>query len=467
MKKRKSEEYLLPSPKRFCSQESKTNLFSVSNVNLFQYKYPVPDDPGEPDIDEFIESFNRPDSQLDIDGSDPAAIEQKGTIINFVNNSNNTNTFTFNNQTSNHNHQTSNPVYTVDNFWGLPMIVKEIFASKKITKFYDWQIECLSSQTLLQGGNLIYSLPTSGGKTLVAEITLLRTVILKNKKALFVLPFVSIVTEKVQSLEEFGRKLSFQVEGYYGGEGVMPPPPGNQICVATIEKANSIINNLIEEGRLSELGCVVVDEFHMISTEGRGHILELLLTKILYVSNNGVQIIGMSATIPNLEELCDWLYATPYQHNFRPVPLQEYYKVGDTLHSKDGVVVKKFAVSPQFSKTDPDQISDICLEVIPESSVLVFCSSKDSTEQTAEMLAKVFEHHPHLIKHKADEKQSILQKITATSGQHICSTLRRVIPFGIAYHHAGLTHDERNIVEQGFRDRLINVICCTSTLAAD
>lgn len=71
---------------------------------------------------------------------------------------------------------------------------------------------------------------------------------------------VSIVMEKVASLEEFGRILNFSVDGYYGSEGIMPPPPGNGICVATIEKANSIVNALIEGDRLMELGCIVVDE---------------------------------------------------------------------------------------------------------------------------------------------------------------------------------------------------------------
>lgn len=47
---------------------------------------------------------------------------------------------------------------------------------------------------------------------------------------------VAIVNEKVSQLEEFGRRLSFRVDGYHGSEGVVPPPPGNQIMVATIEK---------------------------------------------------------------------------------------------------------------------------------------------------------------------------------------------------------------------------------------
>jgi hypothetical protein len=70
--------------------------------------------------------------------------------------------------------------------------------------------------------------------------------------------------EKVTSLEEFGRLLSFNVDGYYASEGIMPPPPGNGVCVATIEKANSILNALIEADRLAELGCIVVDEIRIL-----------------------------------------------------------------------------------------------------------------------------------------------------------------------------------------------------------
>jgi hypothetical protein len=66
--------------------------------------------------------------------------------------------------------------------------VKEIYARRGITNFYDWQLECLNSPSLLNGKNLIFSLPTSGGKTLVAEITLLRWAVLHQKKTLFVLP---------------------------------------------------------------------------------------------------------------------------------------------------------------------------------------------------------------------------------------------------------------------------------------
>lgn len=128
---------------------------------------------------------------------------------------------------------------------------------------------------------------------------------------------------------------------------------------------------------------VVVDELHMVGDSGRGYLLELLLTKIRYISqkqnttgsvhilfffilpdffhdfsdfssakcanvsfcrslSEGVQIIGMSATLPNLSLLASWLGAELYQTDYRPVPLQEHLKVACNIYDQSLSVVRQF-----------------------------------------------------------------------------------------------------------------------------
>ncbi|XP_076295876.1 helicase POLQ-like [Lasioglossum baleicum] len=358
-------------------------------------------------------------------------------------------------------------------FYGLPDAVRDLILKiKGINKIYKWQDECLSSDAIKIRKNFVYALPTSGGKTLVAEILMLKEIICNKKNAIFILPFVALVQEKVESMAPFALELNFLIEEYAAAKGHYPPKKRrkkNCIYICTIEKALGLINSLIEEDRLNEIGVMVVDELHLLGESGRGATLEVLLTTALYV-NEHIHIIGMSATIGNLKEIAEFLNADLYTGNFRPIEIKEYVKCNDDiwlvdLKSEDLLTDPKkinYPYSDNAAIIDPDRIGGLVTDVVPQDSCLVFCSSRKNCENVALLLTKVL--FRSLEEHKKAEKQNLLTALQTEEG--LCPILRRTIKFGVAYHHSGLTAEERRLLEDAFRAGILCVICCTSTLAA-
>lgn len=80
----------------------------------------------------------------------------------------------------------------------LIIVIFQKYIARGVECMFAWQIECLSNYKVMQEKqNLVYSAPTSAGKTLVAEILLIKTVLERQKKVIFILPFVSVVREKM------------------------------------------------------------------------------------------------------------------------------------------------------------------------------------------------------------------------------------------------------------------------------
>ncbi|XP_024101857.2 helicase POLQ-like isoform X6 [Pongo pygmaeus] len=293
-------------------------------------------------------------------------------------------------------------------FYSLPSKVRDLYAQfKGIEKLYEWQHTCLTLNSVQERKNLIYSLPTSGGKTLVAEILMLQELLCCQKDVLMILPYVAIVQEKL----------------------------------------------------------------HMIGEGSRGATLEMTLAKILYTSKT-TQIIGMSATLNNVEDLQKFLQAEYYTSQFRPVELKEYLKINDTIYEVDskaenGMTFSRllnYKYSDTLKKMDPDHLVALVTEVIPNYSCLVFCPSKKNCENVAEMICKFLSKE--YLKHKEKEKCEVIKNLKNIGNGNLCPVLKRTIPFGVAYHHSGLTSDERKLLEEAYSTGVLCLFTCTSTLAA-
>ncbi|XP_020246250.1 helicase and polymerase-containing protein TEBICHI isoform X2 [Asparagus officinalis] len=373
----------------------------------------------------------------------------------------------------------------------LPSEVCSIYMKKGISKLYPWQVDCLLVDGVLEKRNLVYSASTSAGKSFVAEILMLRRVISTEKMALLVLPYVSICAEKAEHLEVLLEPLGKHVRSFYGSQGGRSLPKDTSVAVCTIEKANSLINRLLEEGRLSELGIIVIDELHMVGDQHRGYLLELMLTKLRYAAgegnsesisgdssgsssgradpSHGLQIVGMSATMPNVTSVANWLQAALYETDFRPVPLEEYIKVGHNIFDKKMDIVRMMPKSAEIGGKDPDHIVELCNEVVQEGhSVLLFCSSRKGCESTARHVSrflKKFSLGIHTVDCEYNDACSALEALRRCPAG-LDPVLEETVPCGVAYHHAGLTVEEREIIETCYRKGIIRVLTATSTLAA-
>ncbi|KAG1663141.1 Helicase POLQ-like [Nymphon striatum] len=363
-------------------------------------------------------------------------------------------------------------------FYGLPGKVADLlFHNRKINKLYDWQHKCLELPEISRGKNLIYSLPTSGGKTLVAEILIMKQILCRKKNCIFVLPYVTIVQEKVRDLSPFAVDLNFIVEEYASNKGPLPPikrRKSNCVYIATIEKACSLVNSLIELKRLDEIGLFVIDELHMIGESGaRGARLETMLAKVKFISGK-TQIIGMSATLGNTKDLQSFLSAEVFCEDFRPVQLKEFVKIDDELweFKKELEPDLQFQNSRQFNfaytsemkKLDPDYLMGLVKEIVPLNSCLIFCPTKKSCENVATLVCKLLDRD--IMKHRYEDKKALYKALLNEGNGKMCSILRFTLAFGVAYHHAGLTIDERRLLEEGYSNGILCCLFCTSTLAA-
>lgn len=116
---------------------------------------------------------------------------------------------------------------------------------------------------------------------------MLRELLCRERNVLFILPYVSIVQEKVSAMSPFAIDLDFIVEEYTAGKGKCPPQPRRKrrsLFIASIEKGAVLMDSLIDVQRPHEIGLVVVDELHLIGERGRGATLEAFLTKVMFLN---------------------------------------------------------------------------------------------------------------------------------------------------------------------------------------
>jgi len=334
----------------------------------------------------------------------------------------------------------------------LKRILKE---RKKIVELYPPQEEAIKAG-LLDGQNLVIATSTATGKTFLAELAMVNLVLKRRKKAVLLVPLKALAHEKARDLqlyEELGIKVAVTTGDY---ESQDPWLERYDIIVATYEKFDSLLRHRVRW--LSDIGLLIIDEVHYISDEKRGPIIESIIAK-LRLLNLSPQIIALSATVENAEEIAEWLNAKLVKSSWRPVKLREgvYY---------DGIIYYSDGEKRSIRKLK-DPIIDLVIDCLEEEGqVLVFTNSRANTVKLATGIASFIANYGKKLVDPA-ETEKVARKIEEiSSSKLIAEELRRVIRYGVAFHHAGLESEVRSTLEEAYRNRIIKVVVATTTLAA-
>ena len=339
--------------------------------------------------------------------------------------------------------------------------------------------------------NLLITLPTGTGKTLLGELALMSSLGQGPGLVCYIAPYVALgrqVAEKISRHTPPDVRVHRLMGGYKEPETI-DPEGRPEIVVATLEQFDAMLR--LRPDLLPAIRCVVFDEAHMISNEARGIRLEGILTRLRLTALNGQapRFVFLSAVLSNVDALANWVGVAPdnvIQGTWRPTAkrllrwtedgMLRLHAGDDPLRSVPAEVLgetqlpwpkKGFYRAAHYgavSQQTPQALENVAFLAAYENErhgqpVLCVCSTRSKTMQLVAQIAQRFpplEPLPHAIKvitDLIDQKYRYLRP------------LKDALQRGLAYHNASLPQDVREKIERAAGDRALKVVTATTTLA--
>ncbi|MBW2025295.1 MAG: DEAD/DEAH box helicase [Deltaproteobacteria bacterium] len=320
------------------------------------------------------------------------------------------------------------------------------------------QERAIKRYRVLDGNSVIISSPTTSGKTFVGEIAAVKGV-MEKKKVIYLVPLKSLADEKYldfkRKYEQFGIKTVVSSSDHREYDRVIEEGEFG-IAIIVYEKMSQLL--VKNPFLLKNIALVIIDELQEIGDPSRGPGLEITMTKIS-TSQFRPQILGLSAVLGNTETLARWLKTDFLFHDKRPVELYEgvlykgifHYKTYNTYEKREEPLVS----------IDSEELSRILMANVVHlanqgDQILVFLPSKRETMILARQLAEAV---------NLPEAEGAIGELAILEDTSLKKGLIHCLKSSIAFHHADLSSEERNVIETYTRSGEIRVVCCTTTLA--
>jgi len=342
----------------------------------------------------------------------------------------------------------------------IPESVKEIIIKSGIIELYPPQEEAVKAGAL-EGRKLVLASPTASGKTLIAELCSLKHVLEENGKTIYLTPLRALANEKFEEFKRYasirkpdGKRIRIGIStGDYDSSDAWLER--RDIIITTNEKADSLLRHRAKW--MNEISLVVADEVHLLNDAERGPTLEVVLARLMQI-NPDVQVLALSATINNVEELAEWLNAGSVTTDWRPVLLKEGVLLHNEIQYRDGDARK-------IERKTKNSAMNLALNIIKSGGqALIFAATRRNAVTLAKKAAGEVERV--LSKPVKRSLERDMKKILATGERtRVGELLAELVRRGAAFHHAGLGAGHRRIIENSFREGKIKVLTATPTLA--
>ena len=313
---------------------------------------------------------------------------------------------------------------------------------------------------LLEGKSILVSAPTASGKTLIAMLAIINHLFNKTGKIIYLSPLRALASEKFSEFKkleslDFGRKINAQIST--GDFDITDKNLGkSDIIVLTNEKMDSLIRHGVEW--IDDVSLVIADEVHLLGDQDRGPALEIVLTKLKQLEKKP-QILALSATVTNADEISSWIGCDLVENDWRPVPLWEGVYDSGTVIMQNG---KNFEIESSIRGPPVDLGID---SIKNGGQTILFAETRARSASLAAKAADVV--GKSLDENEKNDLDKISEKILQDN-EHtdLIKNLATLVKKGVAFHHAGLNQQCRETIESEFRAGKIKLLASTPTLAA-
>jgi ATP-dependent DNA helicase len=278
--------------------------------------------------------------------------------------------------------------------------------------------------------------PTGAGKTAIGMVAALQTVLGQRRRAAWLVPQRSLTDELDHELQRW-RAAGLRVQRLSGEYAVdVEKVRDADVWVTTTEKFEAICRASSLQRALADVGCLVVDEVHLLGDAARGPVLEALLARVRGAASK-VRIIGLSATVSNAEQIADWLGAKLIRVAWRPTRLTWQLPMIAATSDRAAANTARARLATALARPVTDD----------DGSVLVFCGSRHNVRTTALAVAA--------------DRGATVTGVDPADLDRVHAVCTKV---GVGLHYKDWPY--RRDAERGFRDRSLQVLVATTTVAA-